>query len=250
MSMDPDADSDELSGSPTEFGLLTNRQSDLGAEPEDGLVTCMALLEEDFDLAQRACEELYRRHAHFLVGWCVNNRAETYGRDALDLVNVTFERALRAAPRYRSRSDLDSDGRRRHVIAWLFKILENAYRDSRKAEQREPLLRDDSEGADGLLEESGELQERPDAGRVSFERRNLVRRFLDSLDAVTKAILIATAECWSPTVAQTVLPRDVRESLCEEFGLTDNSLRVRRSRALGKLRSFILEEESKNITTT
>lgn len=243
--MDPDADPEELAGGPGEIRLLANRQPDLEAEPEDGLVTYMALQDEDFDLAQRACEELYRRHARTMIGHCIKNRRETHGRDAQDLVDETFLRAFRYAGSYLSKTDLDANGRRRHVIAWLFRILYNAYLDSRKGEMLEPLVRDDTEHADGLLENAAEPEERPDAGRVTPVRRNLVLKFFDTLYGADKAILIATAECWSPTAAQTVLPAHVRRSLCEEFGLTENSLRVRRSRLIEKLRLFISQQETK-----
>ncbi len=246
--MDADADPEDLSSGPGDIRLLANRQPDLEAEPEDGLVTYMALQDVDFDQAQRACEELYRRHAHRMVGWCLKNRAETYGQDATDLVDEAFLRAFRSAHSYRSRAGLDADGRRRHVMAWLFRILRNAYLDCRKGEQREQLVRDDSEDAGQLLNEAPDQEGIPDAGRVSPERRNLVLRFLDELDGVDKAILIATAESWSPTAAQTVLPRHICRSLCEEFGLTENSLRVRRFRVLEKLRLFISEEETKTST--
>lgn len=246
--MDPDTDPEDLPGGQGDIRLLANRQPDLEAEPEDGLVTYMALQDVDLDLAQRACEELYRRHARTMVGYCINHRKETYGRDAQDLVDETFLRAFRHAGTYRSKAGLDANARCRHVLAWLFRILDNAYLDSRKGEMLEPMVRDDREETDGLLKMAAEPEERPDAGRVSPERRNLVLRFLDALDGVDKAILIATAESWSPTAAQTVLPRHIRRSLCEEFGLTENSLRVRRFRVLEKLRLFISEEETKTST--
>lgn len=243
--MDPDAEAMELTGESGAIQLLANRQPDLEAEPEDGLVTYMALQDVDFDLAQRACEELYRRHARLLVGWCMKNRAETYGKDAKDLVDEAFLRAFRSASSYGLPPDLDGEGRRRHVVAWLFTILRHAYFDARDAERREPFFRDDSEDADGLLEHAAEPDRPSGINRISSVRRNLVLRFIEMQAAVDKAILTATAECWSPTVAQTVLPRYIRTSLCDEFGLTENSLRVRRSRALEKLRLFILQEELK-----
>gem|GEM_PF-1249525 len=225
--------------------LLVNRQPDLEAEPEDGLVTYMALQEEDFDLAQRACEELYRRHARLMVGWCLKNRAETYGKDAMDLVDEAFLRAFRSALSYCSRTGLDPNQRRSHVIAWLFRILRNAYLDSRKAEQREPLVRDDSEDADCFLENAAEPERSDDVIRISSQRRNLVLQFVEAQNERDKAILKATGECWVAAVGETVLPEAVRGKLCEEFGMTPNSLRVQRKRLIDKLRLFISEAETK-----
>lgn len=243
--MDPDADPIEFMGDSGEVGLLANRQPSLETEPDESLITFMALQDEDLDLAQRACEELYRRHARLLVGWCMKNRRETYGRDATELVNLTFERAFRAAHRYRAPTGLDERSRTHHVVAWLFQILGNAYLDSRRAESREPFRRDDTEDGDHLLVNACEPVAFPDAGRVPPVRRNLVLRYLDSLEGLDRAILVATAECWSPTASRTELPPHVRRALCVEFGITENTLRVRRHRALERLRLFILNEESR-----
>lgn len=243
--MDPDADPEDLPGGQGDIRLLANRQPDLEAEPEDGLVTYMALQDEDFDLAQRACEELYRRHARLMVGWCLKNRAETYGHDAKDLVDEAFLRAFRSADLYRSRAGLDADGKRRHVMAWLFRILRNAYLDSHKAEEREGLVRDDSEDADCFLEQVAEPEQPQDSNRISPQRRNLVLQFIEAQNERDQAILKATGECWSAAAGETVLSDDVRDKLCEEFGMTPNSLRVQRKRLFDKLRLFISEEETK-----
>lgn len=243
--MDPDADPEDLAVGQGDIRLMANRQPDLEAEPEDGLVTYMALQDVDFDQAQRACEELYSRHAHFMVGWCLKNRAETYGQDAKDLVDEAFLRAFKSAGSYRSRADLDADGRRRHVIAWLFKILRNAYLDCRKAEEREHLVREDSEGGDYFLENLPAPEQSQDCNRISPQRRNLVLQFVEAQNKRDQAILKATGECWSAAAGETVLSADVRDKLCEEFGMNPNSLRVQRKRLIEKLRLFITEEEIK-----
>lgn len=232
---------------PGELKLLTNRQPELEAEPDDGLVTFMALKDDDLDLAQRACEEVYRRHAHFLLAWCLKNRAETYGQDAKDLVQSALFRAFENAHQFQCPNGLDLDARRQRVRLWLFQILRNAFLDSRKSERREPFDRGDHEG----LEEVPAIAPAPAnedvkvTVSVSGRRRSLILQFIETLEGVDKAILIATAECWSPTTSQTVLPRHIRQSLCAQFGLTENSLRVRRFRVLDKLRLFISEEETK-----
>lgn len=240
-----ESDADQLAGESGEVRLLANRQPALEVEPEDGLVTYMALQDEDFELAQKACEELYHRNARLMIGWCLKNRAETYGRDAKDLVDEAFLRAFRSAPSYRSPSDLDVDGKRRHVVAWLFKILRNVYLDSRKAELREPFYRDDREEADGLLINTPEPEPFQDPTPVSPERRNLVLRFIEEQNERDRAILKATGECWSAAAGETVLPADVRDNLCAEFGMTANSLRVQRKRLMEKLRLCIIQKESK-----
>src|SRR5262245_1886125 len=81
----------------------------LELEPEDGLVTFMALKDEDTDMAQLACQELYRRHARFLLGWCLNNRAETFGKAAEDFVNMAFLKAYDKAGTFVCPADLDED---------------------------------------------------------------------------------------------------------------------------------------------
>jgi DNA-directed RNA polymerase specialized sigma24 family protein len=216
----------------------------LELEPDDGLVTYMALKDEDPDLAMRACTELHRRHSRFLMGWCLNNRAETFGDAAEDFVNLAFIKAYEKAESFQCPSNLDPALKRRKVVAWLFRILKNSFFDARDKEGSEPVFRTDDD-EDGLRLEAPGTNVIQLPSQVSPERKNLVLKFIQSLELVDQAILKVTAECWSPSLRKTVIADDVREKICREFGLTENSLRVRRNRALERLRNFILENETK-----
>lgn len=246
--MEPSLD-DDL-GPAFEPAVLTNRQPDLESEPDDGLITYMALKDDDLGLAQRACEELYRRHARTLIGWCLKNRAETFGKDAKDFVNATFLKAYDKAATFKFSTGATLEVRRFKVRRWLFQILYRLFLDGRRSEQCEPILRSD-DNEDGLLLDAPNPETEPNTSDVSPARKNLVLKFLQSVEPIDKAILKATAQYWSSISGKTVVPRHVRQALCREFKLTENSLNVRRFRALNNLKQFILENErSKHENTT
>ncbi|HEY5297272.1 MAG TPA: hypothetical protein VIK59_05060 [Verrucomicrobiae bacterium] len=245
--MDTSVDADNPS--PALPVLLANCDPILELESDDGLVTYMALKDEDAALARRACEELHRRHARFMLGWCLNNRAETFGSSAEDFVNIAFRKAYDKADTFICPVDANVETKRRKVKSWLFLILYNTFLDSRSAEIREPISRSD-EDEDGLLFDLPNPNEELNTSNVSPERKTLVWKFIEKQELVDQAILKVTAEYWSPSVNKTVLPDHVRKALCGEFGLTENSLRVRRLRLLERMKNFILENETQNQVTT
>lgn len=246
--MEPSTD-DDL-GSPRGPVLLVNRQPDLESESDDGLITYMALKDEDPVLAQRACEELYWRHSRTLLGWCLKNRAETFGKDAKDFVNATFLKAYDKADSFKFSAGPTPDAARLKVRRWLFQILYRLFLDARRTERGEPIVRDD-DNEDGLLFDAPNPETPVNISDISPARKNLVLKFIESADPIDKAILKATAQYWSSISKKTILPRDVRQALCRELKLTENSLNVRRFRALENLKQFILKNErSQNENTT
>ena len=220
----------------------------LEIEPDDGLITYMALKDEDEELAKRACQELHRRHARLLWGWCLKNRAETFGDSAEAFVNAAFIKAYESAHTYTPQSGVSAEVRRRQVIRWLFRLLHNTFLDGRRAEMREPFLRSDDTN-DGLLFDWPQPAEIESLSDISARRKNLVLNFIEQQDATDQAILKVTAQYWSASAKKTVMPEHVRKAVCRELGLTENSLRVRRTRALDRLKDFILQNEKQTTST-
>src|SRR6185437_1950387 len=79
LQMDPNTDDDiEEGGRASDSVVIAEISPDFGTYTETELVSRMAQLEEQPELAKRACEELHRRHARMLHAWCLQNRARTF----------------------------------------------------------------------------------------------------------------------------------------------------------------------------
>jgi hypothetical protein len=106
-------------------GIATRRHPELESGTDDGLVTLMAFKDTDEGVAMKACEELHRRHARFILGWCIKNRCETLGAAAEEFVNQAFLKAYNEASRFVC---TDKDEATSQVKAWLFRIMKNRKR--------------------------------------------------------------------------------------------------------------------------
>jgi DNA-directed RNA polymerase specialized sigma24 family protein len=217
---------------------------DLRTLSDVGLVHQMAAQDRAQESAFAACEELHRRHARLLHTWCLTNHAETFLESAEDFVNLTFCRALKAAPTFSCPISLTAEASRQVVRAWLFRILKNQFYDARKSERREPVERTEAE-EDTTLTDTVQ-QDTEESCLVPSLRLSLVHRFLADQELVDRSILNATAEFWCPSAKQTIIPAHVRKAICHEHGLSEISLRVRRKRLLAALKQFIIINETPN----
>lgn len=221
-------------------GLVTTDRTGLESETDDGLVTFMAFKGADEETALKACEELHRRHARFLLAWCIRNRRETFGESAESFVNATFIKAYNDAEGFVC---TDPQHGTEQVLAWLFRILKNIFLDSLRAEGRCPLVRcSDDEEATRLEEIEERRQEAAD--QVPTGRKAAVLAFLETLSPKDREILTTMAEFWDPEKDEAVIDDDVREGICREYGLTESSLRVRRKRLKDRARAFILNRDN------
>jgi len=244
--------SDDVPDPAPNLALVTHNHPELEAESDDGLVVYMALKDQDLDLAQRACEQLHHRHAHFLLAWCYRERYQTFGDSAEDFVNETFLRAYRQAQHFVC-TDL-SQGRQQ-ILAWLFRILRNVFLDSMRSENRSPLVRiesgPDDKPSDNFAEnviaaEEGQAAKAPDNihhNAVSAQRRNLVLQFRATLKPLEQEILDLTAQFWNSAQGRTEIDDDLRDGICNRLGIKKCSLRVYRKRLLDRLKAFIQEHE-------
>ena len=232
--MEDVADSSILEEPEPIAGLATARQTGLDGESDDGLVTFMAFKATDEETARNACTELHRRHARFLLAWCIKNRRETFGESAEGFVNATFLRAYREAGGFVCTDPKQGTAQ---VLAWLFRILKNLFLDSLRAETRRLLVRCSDEEA-ARLEELEEKQQEA-ADQVPTGRKAAVLEFLETLSPKDREILTVTAEFWDPEKGESVIDDEVRAGICREYGLTESSLRVRRKRLRDRAKAFI-----------
>ncbi|MGD0262430.1 MAG: sigma-70 family RNA polymerase sigma factor [Verrucomicrobiota bacterium] len=217
-------------------GLVTACQTGLDGETDDGLVTFMAFKATDEETALKACEELHRRHARFLLAWSLKHRKETFGESAEAFVNATFFRAYKEAEGFVCTDPKQGTDQ---VLAWLFRILKNLFLDSLRAERRRPLVRCSDEEAAWL--EAIEEKRQKAADEVPTGRKAAVLAFLETLTPKDREILTTTAEFWDSDKGESVLDDEVREGICREYGMTQSSLRVRRNRLIARAKAFILE---------
>lgn len=230
-------DDDDQSG--PRPAIVTCRHTELEAATDGELIRLMANKSEE-DLAQRACEELHRRHAHFLLAYCFKYRFETFGDGAEVFVNETFFRAYEKAHQCLSRDSTDQ------VLAWLFQILRSIFYDARDAENRRPLVRRSDDEDEDWLERVPERSEPVLPMIVPEALKAAVRQVREAADQVDRAILDTMAEYWSRVSSETELDPEVRRSLCRHLGLTENSLRVRRCRLKRKIKDLAAQIENQN----
>lgn len=220
------------------LGLVTRSHPELVSEPDDGLVTYMAFKETDGEMALKACDELHSRHARFMLGWCIKYRKETFGESAEDFVNATFLKAYREAEKFVCTDRSQSTNQ---VLAWLFRIMKNLYLDSLRAEGRRPVLH----CPDGETEWLEEIEEQRQEAltQVPTGRKAAVLKFLETLPPKDREILTVTAEFWDREKGEPVIDDDVRQGICNDYGMTESSLRVRRKRLKDRAKAFIEENQ-------
>lgn len=218
--------------------LATCSHPKLELETDVGLVTYMAFADaaEDKNLAMMACDQLHSRHARFLLAWCIKNRHETFGESAEGFVNKTFYRAYTGAASFVCTDEAKG---KEQVLAWLFRIMKNLYLDSLRAEGRRPAVRCTDEEAK-RLEEIEELRQE-EAEQVPTGVKAAMRAYLETLPRKDQEILISTAEFWDPKKGEAAMADDVRKGICDVYGLTESSLRVRRKRLKERAQVFIQE---------
>lgn len=245
-----EASSDDEADSGPAPVIITSERPALVNEPDDSLLTFMALKDQAPELAQDACVELHRRHARILVGWCMKRRFETFGEAIEDWVNETFARAYEKAHKFSCDPKLHAETKTRLVRGWLFSVLEHLFLERCRDEAREKQRRA-TDVAEDEFENLGGVVETSDADcqpSIPTGRKALVARFLESLGNDDRKLLLLTGQYYDSQLKRVEIPSEVREAIYSELGVTAVSLRVRRMRLLNRLRDFILEEEKKNRT--
>lgn len=226
--------------------ILTSERTYLASEPDDGLLTFMALKEADPQVAEDACVELHRRHARLFAGWCSKSRFETFGASAEDWVSETFVRALDRASSFSCDASLPAETKTKLVQGWLFSILEHLFLDRCRQEAREKRLRDADVDGEWLENLPGPVEAEDSGDIVPTGRKALVVRFIEGLNENDRKLLLITGQYYDVNLKRVEIPRNVREAVYSELGVTEGSLRVRRNRLLNRLKHFILENDQTN----
>jgi DNA-directed RNA polymerase specialized sigma24 family protein len=225
--------------------ILTSERPHLAGEPDDGLLTYMALKEIDPQMAEDACVELHKRHSRLIAGWCSKRRFETFGEAVQDWVNQTFARAFNKAGSFSCEAKLPSETKTKLVQGWLFSILEHLFLERCRREAREKKLRDSDVNGEWLanVPNPSQIEAEDDGESVSTGRKALVVRFMEGLVEDDRKLLVITGQYYDVKLKRVEIPPDIRHAIHSELGVTEGSLRVRRNRLLNRLETFILENE-------
>jgi len=235
-------DAPEVESAPV---ILTSARPHLANEPDDGLLTFMALKEIDPQMAEDACVELHWRHSRLIAGWCSKRRFETFGEAVQDWVNETFARAYDKAGSFSCDGNLPSETKTKLVQGWLFSILEHLFLERCRREAREKELRDSDVNGEWLENLPNPAPVEPEAGAepVCTGRKALVVQFMEGLAEDDRKLLVITGQYYQVKLKRVEIPREIRKAIYSELGVTEGSLRVRRNRLLNRLKDFILENE-------
>lgn len=206
-------------------------------EPSDhALLQRVARRHEDAADANRAQAVFYARHVRYLYGAAVrmnHSLLDMAGLRPEDLVQETFHRAFERAHTYQPGDSPDADIQRRRTRAWLGRIATRLLADA---------LRQPHEVAATPYVERAPDEPR-DSAPPSSRRRgrlDLVREGLELLTDREQDVLRVTALYQKAGEAHQRLPNEVSAELATRWGTTNENIRAIRSRAMKKLKSFLL----------
>lgn len=196
-------------------------------------------------LAEAACHELYRRFARRL--FAAANKYTHLGPDFDPEAHVheAFLRAFRKAHTFKCPPDVctHEDGENQ-VLFWLFRILSRLISDFIKAQNsRRQQIAD--------ILRSNRLLVRESLSGIGWRQRleryrsklRIIREWSLTLDQREKEIMLVSYRFWKEG-SDCVIPGDVRTPLCERLSISEENLRVKRSRLVKDIRLFMMSKES------
>lgn len=159
---------------------------DLAHDDDSYLLLYMADAASNRILAEAAFEVFVSRHWDMLIGFCHQQRFETFDNGAEAFVNATFLKAFDYAASFKPPTDSGEEAIRRKVQNWLFTILERLFLDARRKLLREIKARKPKEGEEKVGEPLEQTETYADSDfvpretkrqAVSARRRTLMLQF-------------------------------------------------------------------------
>jgi RNA polymerase sigma factor (sigma-70 family) len=195
-------------------------------------------LAEDFPNESRAAfEEFYRRHTGYVFArtkqWIEESELRSRLLDQEQLVLSTMERAYRKAASFRDQSGGDLKLATNQVRAWLFRIATNLAHSAMRSPAMQMRIQEMP-----IADPMEDLEE-VDPVNVNPQLAARVDAALDSLNEVDRDILLTCLSYGALGERAAPLPVDVRKELLEKYGLSEATLRQRKSRALKRLQDFL-----------
>ena len=178
---------------------------------------------------------IYERHVRYLYGAVLRmnpSLLEMAGTRPEDLVQETFGRAFERAHTYDPGDAHDPEAQRRRTRAWLGRIASRLLADA--------LRRPRELAASPLVERA--QSERISAPPSSRRRGRLavMSEALEQLSEREQDVLRVSALYQKTGEAHQRLPNEVSAELAVRWGTTNDNIRAIRSRAMKKLKSYLL----------
>jgi len=208
-------------------------------EPSDAELL-RRVADRDFDAprARGAQAQFYERHIRYLYGSVLRMKQsllEMAGLRPEDLVQDTFHRVFERAHTYDPGDAVDPDAQRRRTRAWLGRIATRLLADA---------LRRPNEIAATPFVEQASMESSRQSAPPSSRRRGRLQLVSEGLDQLTdreQDVLRVTALYQRAGEAHQRLPNEVSAELATRWGTTNENIRAIRSRAMKKLKAFLLE---------
>lgn len=206
-------------------------------ETDEDLLLYMSMQDElEYqETARVAWDAFYRRHRKFLLYACRKaGYGVVLGENGLeDLVHDTLVRAYERADQFRSEGSGDAAVIRRRVRAWLSGIAANLFRSWLREHPIAFIHLDESE-----------WKNRPGAS-ISCEPTSrhhaLLIEAFETLSERENLVVLRSAEYYKPGAKYQRLPNAVSEELATMFETTSDNIRQIRSRAIRKIKEYVLE---------
>lgn len=207
-------------------------------EPTDAeLLRQIARGTSDPERARRAQALVYERHVRYLYGAVLRmnpSLLEMAGLRPEDLVQETFGRAFDRSHTYDPGDAHDSEAQRRRTRAWLGRIASRLLADA--------LRRPREIAASPLVDRAAPDSDRRSAPPSSRRRGRLavVCEALEQLSDREQDVLRVSALYQKAGETHQRLPNEVSAELAERWGTTNENIRAIRSRAMKKLKAYLL----------
>lgn len=218
---------------------LQRQHKGFAEDTDEVLILYMAEQEKNTAEARGAWEELYRRHASYVLGICRQVCDGMLDDDKINGIMVeTFLKAYLSARTYEFSSQQLADKIRRRVRAWLGVIAKHATIDVIRGQR--------NSGAFQLEPEEWEQIDSNQKCPVSKDTK-IVRKLMEQvLDDRERAELQATYMYYKPNKENQRLPDDIIEQLCKCFCTTPANLRRIRKKATEKMKEVLIATGYKN----
>lgn len=206
--------------------------------PDDcELLRRMADQTSGLSVRREAWGMFYQRHAPYLHRVCARVHSRLIGLDKVpDAVSDTFLRAYEKAATF-GISGVPPEDQTRAVRGWLTKINENIVRDYFRNAPMVDLI---DEPSLGVVEVSRRDDDTGSGSELSAEGR-LIEEGLSTLSEREQRVLRETVFWYVDGAHQQRMPHAAMEKLAGELDTTASNIRQIRTRALGKLRQYVLD---------
>jgi RNA polymerase sigma factor (sigma-70 family) len=209
---------------------------------EADLLGVMAKQDTDGEEARAAWGELYDRHRRYVYVVASRSYGSFLGEDGtVDLVVDTFQRAYDWAGRQPNSDEVraqfigdNPDSTRRRVLGWLGAIAQRLFKDRFREHAVEVAEQDE------VVEDLKRRQEESDGASDSSS----LARLQDALATLspTDADALRVSLPWYDLESRSfAVPRGEAARLADLFGISTETLRQRRHRAIKKLESYLQE---------